>query len=214
MSYSSSKRWSSGMAQEEQKFTYICAQMRRKYSSSALVPWNLNDWLAHREAMKIADVEMQNKKLEARQRRQAPINPCCGGIDKMPKGNRSAVLAQETIWCVDWQVPERWGGTRWPCPKEMLYEGTQRQASKQNNYGRELPLVRDWKEGNDTVTYERVARLPEYDLDAVRRIPDYEDLYFPVDEIPEEVGADLLAADLRAALDLKPEVGDPKEEIK
>ena len=69
------------------------------------------------------------------------------------------------------------------------------------NYGRELPLVRDWKQGNDTVTYERVMRLPEFDLDAVRRVPSYEDIYFPVDEVEDDAGTHLLNSDLRAALE-------------
>ena len=120
----------------------------------------------------------------------------------MPKGNRSAVLGLRTIWCIDWIVEARWGGTRWPDKDELEYEGSQRIATNRL-YGRELPLVRAWRQGDKTITYDCASRLPEFELDAVRRVPTYEDIYYPVDKIDDVQGHQLLNRDIWTAMQIK-----------
>ncbi len=203
MSHTSSKTWLSDESKERDRFLPIWNALRRTYQPKALVPWEFAEWLRHREAVTRAERKQLSRHLEKHDEKARlerlnvpPLQKAFGG--KVFKGNRSAILAQETMWCQEWYVPERWGGTLWPGVQERRFEGEQRASS---GYSRYPCLVRDWQHGNTSLHFECVKLLSWFDLDKVRTIPSLEDVYLPVDEISEDAIPELLNKDLLAALE-------------
>lgn len=120
--------------------------------------------------------------------------------------SRSAVLAQHTIWNHD-PFGERLTSTRrwispWPCAAELSHEGNERVNTENGRFGRCVPLARIPTYAS--ISWQVTPRAPEFPLDALYdKLPHYESIYQPVDEIEEEKVGDLLDQSLLDALDIK-----------
>ena len=108
-----------------------------------------------------------------------PIATPFGG--KAFDDGRSAVLGRPSIWRSDMEAtaPSRQTAP-WPNATEYKWEGDDRARS---GVGRYLPLPRAG--GNDTVAWHQRPMLEPLPFDAVRKVPTMEDVYSPVDEIPD-----------------------------
>jgi hypothetical protein len=121
-----------------------------------------------------------------------------GTIDSLANPtNLSAVLARETIWCVDGQVP--WHSTApWPCQAEFDWEGDARLSTENGRFGRCIPIPRlpsHWPGWHEDYKECQVQEI--YPFDRVAQVPSMEDLIAPVDEIEErDVIASLLNTEL------------------
>ena len=120
--------------------------------------------------------------------------------------NRSAVLAQQTIWVVADRHRGSWREEAdWPCMQEMKWEGSQRIASEDGKFGRYMAVPR--VRALPGASWAVMPFNEQYPLDQVMRIPDVEDVYAPVDEIEEVDVPHLLDQDLIRAMDI------PNDEI-
>ena len=100
---------------------------------------------------------------------------------RMFNDGRSAVLALPTIWYPDTTdaIPGREVAS-WPNTAEYKWEGDDRARS---GVGRYLPLPRAG--GNDTVAWHQRPMVESLPFDAVRKVPTMEEVYDPVEEIPD-----------------------------
>ena len=87
----------------------------------------------------------------------------------------------------------------WPDAKALAHEGDQREIPR--GFGRYPPLVRDFQPDNTTIRFDFVRRLHPYELDEVRQIPEYDDIWVPKEDPYEEDIPKLLNKDLLEALD-------------
>lgn len=204
ISHSSSLTWLSERTREYDRYLVTHGSLKRKYRNAANVPWTFNEWISHRQAMIEADLKSHERRIAFEKKRieGAPathaITPAFGG--KVFNDGRSGVLALESIWT---PVPaaalaERYGGTVWPTKEESVFEGDDRMKT---NFGRCLPIVRDWTPEVRAVNFKLIPALPTHDFDQVSKPPTMEDVYAPIDEIDEEMVPTLLNKDVLDALD-------------
>ncbi|PSN61128.1 hypothetical protein BS50DRAFT_456361, partial [Corynespora cassiicola Philippines] len=191
--YRSSRTWMSPDAQRMQEFLYIRNAMRRLFKHSDVAQWKYGDYIKHREEMLAAQrlkLDREVKVKEAGQGVNAPLLdhkakttlqkwlPGPQNLDM--QGNFGRVLGEKTIWCHDWQNGKD-EISPWPSQLEMKWEGDDRAKT---GVGRFLPLPREV--GPDGIHWAQLQRLEQYPIDEVARIPTMEDVYLPVDEIPDE----------------------------
>ena len=112
--------------------------------------------------------------------------------------NRSAVLAQQTIWCINHEVPWR-EAANWPTNQEMKWEGIQRISTENGKYGRFLALPR--VSAPAEISWQTLPLTKFYKLDEVWRIPNEEDIFAPTEDIPDELISTLLNKDILGAID-------------
>lgn len=112
--------------------------------------------------------------------------------------NRSAVLSQQTIWCVNNDVPWREAAS-WPTMQEMKWEGIQRVSTENGKYGRFLALPR--VPAAPEISWQTLPLTKFYPFDEVWRIPNEEDVFAPTEDIPEELESTLLNKDILDAVD-------------
>jgi hypothetical protein len=114
--------------------------------------------------------------------------------------NRSAVLAQQSIWVVGdrHRVPWR-EEADWPSLQEMKWEGNQRIATEDGKFGRFMAVPREPAPG---VQWNTVPFTKFYDLDKVWRIPDMEDIFAPIQDIDDVVVPELLNKSVLNAIDI------------
>jgi len=112
--------------------------------------------------------------------------------------NRSAVLAQQTIWCINHNVPWREAAS-WPTNQEMKWEGIQRISTENGKYGRFLALPR--VSASTEISWQTLPLTKFYKLDEVWRVPNEEDIFAPTEDIPDELVPKLVNGDILDAID-------------
>ena len=200
MSYTNSKTWVAPEAAEKERWTVVLTNLERMtlVPRSPFVPHDYSAWLAHRVAWLQSQSEKANSvaaNLQAERKANIKaglmngIGPAFGG--KIFNGNRGAVLAVETIWCVWYQPTEIRPSAPWPSMEEMKEEGDERNTSGYKRFPA-LPRV----PGNETVVWKQKAMIDSYPLDRVWELPTADSLDTPsVDEIETDfLGNDLLNA--------------------
>jgi hypothetical protein len=191
-----------------QDFIITRNAMRRLFKKSDLAKWKYTDFIAHREAMlasEKAHVERQVKAKEEENQRQLSLSHEQNEYTKILgrtvtstlniEGNRSLVLGEQTIWCVDWKNGKE-EIAPWPTFAEMKWEGDDRAKT---SVGRFLPLPREM--GAPGIAWSLLQAVEQYEMDRVGRIPTLEDIYLPVDEIDDDVKYDLITKELEDAMD-------------
>jgi hypothetical protein len=171
--------------------------------SSPFVPRDTKEWLEHRDAIKEAarDQEERRKAWSDEVKKWEPLKPYLyQPFDNQVFGSfgyglefenqnyphLSPVLGQETIWNgIHVVVAPPWRQlAEWPSQHEMEWEGDMRVATEDGRYGRFPPLPRVGFEGDGKIWSERPI-VKSYPLDEVRRIPTMEDVIAPVDEVED-----------------------------
>lgn len=203
-----SRTWVSEDAKMMQDWVVTRNAMRRLFRHSEVAKWKYSDYVAHREAMVASAKALLNKKLrikeEEHQKRLAltqedyayaeslghSVSQCLNWGD-----NRSLVLGERTIWCLDWQNGKE-EIAPWPTLAEMKWEGDDRAKT---NVGRFLPLPREI--GAPGITWAQLQVVEQYPLDQVQKVPTLEDILLPVDEIDDEVKYNLITKELEDAMD-------------
>ncbi|KAF2834614.1 hypothetical protein M501DRAFT_1061544 [Patellaria atrata CBS 101060] len=208
MAHTHSRTWVSAPTKEQERHQACVAKMERHFPHSPLIPSDFSEWLALRQETIRAKHRRTKKLLSVRSGEAArmelargsghslppPIQKAFGGRDFI--GNRGAVLGgQSTIWCPQHNIQWR-PIAPWPGYQEMKWEGDDRATSKFSRY---LPIPREFR--NPTIAWHQVNTLPPYELDEVRKVPTMEDIYLPVDEIPDDQIPRLLHVDLLEAID-------------
>ncbi|KAF2664139.1 hypothetical protein BT63DRAFT_418272 [Microthyrium microscopicum] len=121
-----------------------------------------------------------------------PIVPCFAGYKFGNENsianpiNRSAVLCQETIWCVQPEVPW-YPQANWPCHNEQVWEGDSRLSTEGGRFRRMPPIPRlppGWPGYN--VDYKENGHVEAFPFDKTWIVPTEEDIIAPVDEIEDE----------------------------
>lgn len=173
--------------------------MDRLFPQSPFVPWEMSDWLVHRQEMVQAQGRQLQRALERKETQKklekSGLNPLMKPFQGHEfKGNYSAVLCQQTIFCPNWHLKKE--RAPWPSIQELKWEGDDRASTK---VGRFLPLPR--QPDNPTVAWHHLRVLKQFYFDQVRLVPTMEDIFLPVDEIDEDVVPDLLIKELADALD-------------
>lgn len=203
-----SHTWISPEAQAHSDFMVIRNSMRRLFKNAEVSKWKLNDYIAHREAMAIAEANRLAHKVKMKE--EAPmlhdltISPevqntlrkwglSHGNFDQ--HGNYGRILGEQTIWCLDWMSGKD-EIAPWPTDSEMKWEGDDRAKT---GVGRFLPLPRE--EGPPGIPWNQLPVVEQYPLDMTARIPTMEDIYLPVDEIDDDVKYNLINKDLDQAID-------------
>ncbi|KAF2272915.1 uncharacterized protein EI97DRAFT_349819, partial [Westerdykella ornata] len=206
--FRNSHTWVSDDTKLMQDWLVIRNAMRRLFRHSEVAKWKYTDYIAHREAMIASAKARLDKKLrvkeEERQRRLALTEQDYAYAEGLGYsvsgclnwgGNRSLVLGEKTIWCLDWQNGKE-EIAPWPTLAEMKWEGDDRAKT---NVGRFLPLPREI--GAPGIAWSQLQVVEQYPLDQVQKVPTLEDILLPVDEIDDEVKYDLITKDLEDAMD-------------
>ncbi|KAF2090039.1 hypothetical protein K490DRAFT_62912 [Saccharata proteae CBS 121410] len=203
MSYTFSRKWVSAEHKESERFAVTKNAVQRHFPKSAASRWDMKDWLAHRAAMAQAQGKRLEKQIKNKEeeRKAYLVNgqgpPKAFGGKKMPGKCQGAVLCHYTIWCEEY---DPWH-TRalWPEPAEMRWEGDDRART---NVGRFLPLPREATSASIQWGHRRL--VPQFEFDAIWKVPNMEDVLYPMEQISEEIENDkhdLLPNDLIEALD-------------
>ncbi|KAF2741752.1 hypothetical protein M011DRAFT_413908 [Sporormia fimetaria CBS 119925] len=204
--FRSSRSWVSPEQRNAQEFTIVRNCMRRLFKNSEVSQWKHDDYLKHRQAMVESDKARLARKLKAREEdlkwrniSAEATGAYAYGLGSLVHGclhtvgNRSLVLGEQTIWCLDWTNGKD-EIAPWPTGAEMKWEGDDRAKT---NVGRFLPLPRERTPG---CAWADWLMIKQYPLDEVARVPTLEDIYLPVDEIDDEVKYDLITKDLEDAM--------------
>lgn len=201
--------WKTDQRREWERLSHRL-QVMYHYIPNPPIPHNWLQWLDLRldiqsHAQKRLEHQLKVREVESRAvrlGRATKIAPAFRG--KVFADNRSAVLAQETIWRMH-EEPDPWarpGAAIWPSQDEAKYEGEGRRFGGENrekgkmDYRRSLPLVRY---RGDNARFDPTALLPrheEYELDAVNRKPTRQSIFEPPEEIYDELGVHLIGQDL------------------
>ncbi|KAF1962921.1 hypothetical protein CC80DRAFT_362314, partial [Byssothecium circinans] len=213
--YRSSRTWLSPENQRQQEFQVVRNSMRRLFKKSEVAQMNFDDYIKHvnavleskkaRLAKTLAQKEADRAAKEQNERRGFVIDEKCCAIQvsqSLPNptnvtmhGNVGRVLGEKTIWCPDWQNGKE-EIADWPSHSEMKWEGDDRAKT---GVGRYPPLPRE--RGAIGITWGQLQVIEQYPMDQIAQIPTMEDVYLPVDEIPEEEKYDLITEDLEKAMD-------------
>ncbi|KAI9695188.1 MAG: hypothetical protein M1820_008824 [Bogoriella megaspora] len=208
MSYTHSKKWQSPDFVANRKWAASMKAFNNNFPNYEFKPTNRAAFMedlrlythdkAELKATKAANTEDWNKRVgqdwkpfNGRQLGNAP-----GYEDSQPRGT---VLAQETIWSSKPHYPDATGTANWPSEQEMEFEGDGRVNSKTKNLGRFAPVPRQpehpavhWN------TWSSIGQLP---FDEVWPIPTLEDVYLPVDEVPEDEAEGIVGKQLLDAIE-------------
>lgn len=199
--------------QELERFRRAYPNFKRLYKENqALLPWTFDAWLRHRADATQASHEELSRRVavhEQDQREMAVLREqtgrshlqLFGGANYLP-GSRtpwpslSPVLCQQTMWCQDWWVDHREGANTWPDAWELKFEGDDRVNSAQwPDYRRYMPLPRQPRPSIELQgQWSLRPRLLQYDFDEIYRPKSFEDIYYPVEEVDEELGQHLLGS--------------------
>ena len=158
---------------EQERFEQVKKNIERMwFDRSPFVPQDFAGWIDFRATSAAAEAEDRKARLAEKEAQ------CKAGLGKsvhsiaLPfdgrifNDNRSAVLAQHTIWSPWSQPTEFQPFAPWPTKDEMKEEGDERHTS---GFGRFLAVPR--VPGNETVAYKQKAFLPVYPMDHVCPVP-------------------------------------------
>jgi hypothetical protein len=206
--FRNSSMWMSDEQKQYQNFIVIRNAMKRLFKNSEVAKWKIHDYISHREAMvasekarlaqclKIMEEDMaQTAKRTPQEEEYTKALAYCTMATLNLNGNRSLVLGEKTIWCVDWQNGKE-EVSPWPSFAEMKWEGDDRAKT---GVGRFLPLPRE--NGAPGLIWSQLQVIEQYRLDQVQLIPTMEDVYAPIDEIDDNVKYNLITKDLEDAMD-------------
>ncbi len=157
--------------QQCQLFTAAKASLEKLAPKSPFVPSTIEEWLNHHYAVVVAHGERicswyVNEVT-------ASVNAVPGtsrNLMHVPNDGLARILAQPTVWCRN-SHPEGRPAAPWPSAAAFQWEGDGR---AETGVGRFLPLPR--VQGNGTVAWFMLPRLPELEFDRVGRIPTAQDL--------------------------------------
>ncbi|KAL9599802.1 MAG: hypothetical protein Q9219_003588 [cf. Caloplaca sp. 3 TL-2023] len=193
-SYTNSRTWVSPRIREKEEWKRvnegIHAMNLNHPDHSPFVPKSFDEYLQHK-----ADyLNDQKQEMQAKYDTVAVANKHIGsalnGIFPGDGGDgRSAVLAEETMWC-PWDEPsEQHPLAPWPCKEEMMEEGDERHTSQ---FGRFLALPRN--PGNETVSYKHRSPIKQHYMDRVWEVPYPDDIAedFEQEEMESRVGESLM----------------------
>ncbi|OCK79654.1 hypothetical protein K432DRAFT_405393 [Lepidopterella palustris CBS 459.81] len=196
MSHTYSLSWASPETKEAERYQVVMNAMRRLFPKTDFNDMDMPTWLEQRQAIIQARGRQLGRSVafreDQRERGLPPITKLMRGRE--PKENRGAVLCQQTIWCLKWDMKA--DKAPWPSLSELKWEGDDRAKT---SVGRYLPLPRE--PGNATVAWHHLRVLQAFDFDEVRKVPTLEDILLPVDEIDDNKVPELINADLLEALD-------------
>jgi len=199
-SLSSNQKWHKQLRQE---YSIIQNSTQHLFKHSEVAQWKYEDYIAHKEASVVArnyclERQVMVKKEQAGTRTGNVNSKAVKTLQNIVRngntlmGDRSFVLSQKTIWCHGWKEEE----SLWPSLAEFMWEGDTR---AQSGFGRYLPLLRG--KGTPNIPWNESQIIIQYPLDQVARIPTMEDIYFPVDEIDDDIKYSLINESLEEATD-------------
>jgi hypothetical protein len=158
--HSQSKTWKSNDTKEKDQYSRLSTLLHHFVPESPFVPRSYPVWVQHRAMMNTMEMDEMKKNIAIKQSRNtaaAKITIKSALDGKTYNDNRSAVLAQETIWS-PWSLPtDEHPEALWPDRTEFQYEGDDRAKS---DVGRFLPLPR--KPGNETVNWKSREQVQAY----------------------------------------------------
>jgi hypothetical protein len=205
--FRNSRTWMSPDAQATQEFMIVRNAMRRQFKNADVSKWKYNDYIAHREAMVVAQATRLANQVKAKEHalseRVPPIpeetqnSMVKWGIfgNFGEHGNTSRILGEQTIWCRDWMNGKD-DIAPWPSTAESKWEGDDRAKT---GVGRFLPLPREM--GPPGLPWNTLPCVEQYPIDQVARIPTMEDVYLPVDDQIEEEMEYLWSKNLEEEMD-------------
>ncbi|KAF2130708.1 hypothetical protein P153DRAFT_374595 [Dothidotthia symphoricarpi CBS 119687] len=205
--FRNSHTWVSPEAQAHTDFMVIRNSMRRLFKSADVSKWKLSDYIAHLEAMAIAEAHRLSARVKSKEEAhllhlsisldvQHTLRKCgLADANFDQRGNYGRILGEQTIWCLDWTSGKD-EIAPWPTECEMKWEGDDRAKT---GVGRFLPLPRE--EGPPGIPWNQLPVVEQYPIDMIARIPTMEDVYLPVDEIDNDVTFDLVNRGLVDAID-------------
>ena len=173
MTHTNSKTWISPEMVELERWEVVKKNLERmRFDRSPYVPMNFADWLEHRAAYAAIVAMEEKRRLTQREALDAVgfgpsqyrVTPTFGG--KVFNDNRSATLAQKTIWAPWYEPTEDRQLAPWPARDELKEEGDERHTS---GFGRFLPIPR--VPGNETVVWKQKAFVPTSPMDQVSPVP-------------------------------------------
>lgn len=160
-----------------------------EFPSSEVLPKTLQERLEDEKAlanMQQARLDRQRKEIEGKIAAQKLSKVSYGYKlskpfgEKLLTGMTGAVLNQSTIWRAHDLAQIDITLIEWPSPAEFSYEGWERKATPKENFGRRLPIVRNWTEEfmppptdanrrlldeKDVRPWERFMALQPYEFD-------------------------------------------------
>lgn len=159
--------WVSDETRERDNFRKVRANIGFVAPDSLIVPRDMREWLAHREAVLRDDIRNLRRLIEAKKNQKS--SSCTVRIQAALAGIRfgdfrSTVLARETIWRPDEIDSPSRPQAPWPDSSERKHEGYQRVRS---GYCRFPPLPR--VPGNATVNWKQRSPITPYEFDQVGR---------------------------------------------
>ena len=183
MAHTNSKTWMSPEMVELERWELVKKNLERmRFDRSPFIPADFADWLEHRAAYAVITAVEEKRRLAQREAMDAvgfgpsqyKIVPAYGG--RVFRDNRSATLAQETVWSPWYEPTEDRQLAPWPARDEFKEEGDERHTS---GFGRFLPIPR--VPGNETVVWKQKAFVPTSPMDQVSPVPTYSWMPFRTD---------------------------------
>lgn len=162
-SHTASKTWVSHQAKERDSFIRFRDNCLHVAPRSPFIPCSLAQWVKHRLWAKEEAHRRAAHRLESKKKTLSKDNPTIPAFDGRSFAHfRSSVLAMETIWLPELDLPPGRPQAPWPTNDELKYEGPYRSVS---GFGRFHPFPR--VPGNTTVHWRQRSPLVPFPFDQV-----------------------------------------------